>query len=191
MQDLVSCQQCGFLTLKNRENDTLCEASESFRRERSIVVGLQKRHIHEEIPLCFVQATSLREQCGGKDDKNTVLEVITSPRKCEQFIKWVQGFSPKEHVEMEMLRKERERVESATMADRRWRDDQAEKDRLWREQHAQREHVWRHEDLVQSRKWRIEDRSMAMSNIFVACFTGVSSVIVTLIAAKMLPWFSK
>ncbi len=82
----------------------------------------------------------------------SVLAAITSDIDCHESTEWFQGFSPKEHLEMNLL-------EVAKKRD----DERAVVDRLWRESQAEREHNWRKEDMARDREWRNEDRDKASS----------------------------
>ncbi len=92
------------------------------------------QYVHESLPLCFVGSYDLRDlfrKFAGKDDPDylSVVHVINEERECSGFIKWQQGFTPKEHREMmdreKILAWQTEREES----DRKWRAEQESKNR--------------------------------------------------------------
>lgn len=189
---MKQCANCGFLSLRQTWNLTLGEAHDSFREKAHVVAGYGNNPVHEDkIPVCFIRAASLQQECGDKSDPQTVLSVIQKDRtNCESHTPWIQGSTPKEHAEMLQLKALQEMQAARESADRSWRDEQSERERLWRDRQAEREHTWRTDDLERDRKYRNQDRSLAMSNLVLAALVATVSVIATLVAAKLLPFFN-
>jgi hypothetical protein len=78
-----------------------------------------------DIPLCFVQSYDLCDEvkaAGGKSELDAVIvkSIIDQDRQCNSFIKWQQGFTPKEHREM---------IDREAM--RKWQAEREEADRKW------------------------------------------------------------
>jgi hypothetical protein len=134
---MVKCADCGFLAARNRQDRQLEEA-ESIMREKGIpavtfssnaVMGIGTKHEGE--PLCFVQANDLRKEFWETThrehptyqivDSDSIVEVLLRDRECKDFVKWQQGFTPKEHREM------LDRLEQ-----RRWQEGREDTDRKWR-----------------------------------------------------------
>mgnify|MGYP001618254105 CR=1 FL=1 len=170
-EPMVKCAACGFLTLRNDYTGELDEVDSTFRQsgdpparrrpdppgrlEQSTDAIFDKPYLL--MPICFVRAWNLFEEfnLGPNPGYATlapdlVWKVITKPRPCANsesklgFVKWEQGFTPKEHREM----LDRERLLKLQF-------DREDADRLWRERQEEREHKWRKEDEVSELKWRI------------------------------------
>ena len=54
-----------------------------------------------------------------------MLGAFQEPRECEAFTQWRQGFTPKEHAEMDDRKRERDWQREMAKEDRKWREDQA------------------------------------------------------------------
>jgi hypothetical protein len=91
-------------------------------------------------PMCFSHVFNLGQEVKDQIAKvsktespvSVVKDVIQKERACEQFVKWIRGFTPKEHMEMvdrEWMQKHLEEREDAA---RKWREEQEDKDRTWR-----------------------------------------------------------
>ena len=65
---------------------------------------------HETKPICFMQAQDL---CGMylNERKESIAKVLNDPRPCSEFTDWHQGFTPKEHREMDDRKLELKRLE--------------------------------------------------------------------------------
>lgn len=141
----VRCADCGLLTLRLLHQGQYLEADTDFR-------SAGERHgILEETtgaPICMVRAFDLRDEARGWEglmpDAARDHTVITKPRPCPRFVAWVQGLSPKEHVEMhhaermEQIAEERKKADEERAEERR-RADQKRQDELRTEQRAWQE----------------------------------------------------
>lgn len=99
----VQCVNCGYLAIRNSQTGELSEANVP-TRERG------KLSIFEE-PACFRLASNITKsynefvQKGLLDpDQNPFFETVKSDRWCDEFTDYIQGFSPREHLEMQWLR---------------------------------------------------------------------------------------
>lgn len=178
---MKTCGTCGFLALRTLSETSLIEAHTGYRETREMIAIQGNRgNLYEVWPICFVHKANLKDDCGGKDDKSTVVEVLKKNRNdCDGWVEWDQGFSPKEHAE---------KMYNETLL--KMRLEESEADRQWRERQDARDHAWRIEQAERDRDWRKEDRSLAMSNLFVAAGVGIVSAVATLVAAKLFPWFN-
>jgi hypothetical protein len=136
-QEMVKCADCGFLTHRNRIDGNFVEVFTEYR-EIGKYIGIVTFLNTENYPLCFLQSFDLSkegENQFGKPDivpgegditnwPQRILGVIQKERKCSEFRKWQQGFSPKEHREM----MDRERLlkyqENQRKEDRKWQNTQ-------------------------------------------------------------------
>ena len=123
------CQDCGFLTARNRDTRYLDEAEASFRETGT---PLKIRNLQtqkhgwpsntekdEDFPICFKQIRGLMAEAKATvapTHARKVLQVITGEKECDYFVDWMQGFTPKEHQEM---------------IDRQWMPDYQEKHRQY------------------------------------------------------------
>lgn len=121
MTDQRMCRDCGFLAMRTFETRQLVEADEDVRVFGRVPPNpTNKSYIFLEVaPLCFAQAWNLREQFnsigeadlistedipappeGWSGNAQRFITLISKERDCSAFIRWVQGFTPKEHLEM-------------------------------------------------------------------------------------------
>jgi len=112
----VQCKGCGFLALVNRETRLHDQTDENFREHGDVptesvrddmMAGLPVPVLlHFDGPRCFALKFPLHEEYQEQIDlsqrpNDAVLHVITEDRTCGSFIKWVHGFTPKEHKTMQ------------------------------------------------------------------------------------------
>ena len=125
---MVKCSECGYLSIRNKNNDNLDEADIEFR-EKGIVptlfdnIGRNPHHIHKEIPLCLEHKSLGSAINNLKNPSNPFEEIklaIQEERDCKEFTKWQQGFTPKEHREMMDRKTMLELEEKRRQNDRKW-----------------------------------------------------------------------
>ncbi len=120
---MAKCADCGFLAMRNVETRVLCETEGGFRttgnHPRMVTV---RSNVYEETPICFKDVRDFKEigvQWPATDAEQRVA-ALNLDHGCEEWRKWRQGLTPKEHQEM---------------IDRQWmieREDQRRKDdRSW------------------------------------------------------------
>ena len=105
---MVKCADCGYLAVRNRDTYCLDEAGSDFREKGMVALGREygrnQYPLHEQMPLCFARYQYLGEEIKNiNKEKNATEEVsriIKTEIKCEEFVKWQHGFTPKEHREM-------------------------------------------------------------------------------------------
>lgn len=137
---MVKCVNCGFLAARNMDTRELEELDGTFReygRPPLRRIGGRNQYKGQyDIPLCFVQAVNFYSEVEsmGKlsEPQYEVKSLIEQDRQCDSFVKWQQGFTPKEHREMldrkEMLKWQARREAS----DKAWRATQEQVNRKWR-----------------------------------------------------------
>jgi hypothetical protein len=126
MSKSVKCADCGFLALRHKTTRQLVEVEERTRRDGAIPHNPAfNDECCEPTPVCFVESRYLADEFDNADVKGGRFEklrhVLTNSRESEcngKFVKWRPGFSPKEMLEMEMLKEQR-----------RWQERESEKNR--------------------------------------------------------------
>jgi flagellar motility protein MotE (MotC chaperone) len=163
----VKCAECGFLSMRGEK--TLEEVELRFRSGvgspdleplcfvLAFNLGDELRNAKNALPPSNSPTTGARTEKSMKDDRDANLGVITKDRPCLSFVKWVQGFSPKEHKEMvfhiELQKMQQEqREKDIAREEQRLRDAerQRKEDLEWRaEQDRKTEERWRSENKLQ------------------------------------------
>jgi hypothetical protein len=133
----VKCADCGYLAVRTHESRTLVEADLELRKcgTSPKMSANPTQDYYDPLPLCFVmeqdlvdefrralgqtqQASNATRMENSKREWRTVFSVIEAPRTCPQWIKWCQGFTPREHKEMIDAQKQQEWNEKRLEADR-------------------------------------------------------------------------
>ncbi len=135
---MVRCADCGFLAiLQTSPQRGLVEVDRELRDGNlpALTSADGIRLAFRPLPICFLRKFELEQEyrkCqspGHPNEPKDFSTVINSQRQCDGFVKWVQGFSPREHHEIieetELRENQREREE----ADCTWRERQAEQAR--------------------------------------------------------------
>lgn len=126
---MVKCSECGFLAVRDIDTRELEEVDGTFREwgrpPLKRIGGRNQYKGQYDIPLCFVQSYNLYDEvktAGGKPELDYVIvkSIIDQDRQCNSFIKWQQGFTPKEHREM---------IDREAM--RKWQAEREESGRKW------------------------------------------------------------
>jgi hypothetical protein len=127
---MVRCADCGFLSLRRYADLTLCETPDATRETGKLPeMPGANRNQHEEIPVCFAMATSLKQET--QKDGATVLSVIRADRDCNHHVTWKQGYTPKEHQDMIDARELRNWQEELRIKDREWQAEQRRDAQRW------------------------------------------------------------
>lgn len=141
MADKVTCENCGFLALRNRFTGELDEAPQAYRWRAEIptlrdpqVSGVQSfpssfyHYPYTGVPICLVRAHPLHNEFTDQEraSESEIFTALTKERNCAErglFTEWQQGFTPKEHREMldreRMLRWQEEREQADKKARKR------------------------------------------------------------------------
>lgn len=161
---MARCAECGFLAVRDLQTRELAEVEEGMRMKWELpqILGTSTNRYHE-YPLCLVQATNLTRDCGDPYHPDAVRQALWMDRRCDQYLQWRQGFTPKEHVEMRHAermeqiaearkRGDEERAEERRRADqsrqdellarqREREDERDDKQKVWQEQQARKQVV--------------------------------------------------
>lgn len=142
---MTKCAECGYLTIR-RNDRTLLAADKEFREALQLPpsvdgYGGQGAVSYDQTPLCFMQKVDFREHWNfnrGANERERighVLHFITTDhaQPCDSFTEWHFGFSPKEHVEMNLIERQREWQEKCDNRDHEWRASQEARQQEWRE----------------------------------------------------------
>ena len=94
------CQDCGYLSIRNPDTTQLEEATKPTRDTGQRYDG------KEVFPECAMMNADIKGEC--HDRQKEFRSVITKERDCDEHTAWMPGFSPKEHLKMNILQRERE-----------------------------------------------------------------------------------
>jgi hypothetical protein len=97
---------------------------------------------HHTAAVCFVRALPEKESQEVLKGTKESLKIIDKDRECYRFTEWRQGFTPKEHREMQLSEDLRKWQEEQKRRDQE-REDRLEKERESRRQdERERERQW-------------------------------------------------
>jgi len=138
-------------------------------------------------PACFVMKADLAAEVlklkgDGKNRSDPLaLEVIKADRPCDSFFEWRQGFSPKEHLEMDIAERIQRSQDERMEADRRFqaeeraRSEKREEDRRTADRKYNEEQKKKDHQLTLEREQAAFRRQIAttlISLVFGALFTA-------------------
>jgi hypothetical protein len=125
MAESVQCKECGFLSVREHTKNVLEETPSHTRQYGNAPSG------RGQSPVCFVLAAPLEVDYSAFVEPITAtdrfLKVINKERTCSGFVKWQQGYSPREHRDMQIS-------QALLDSQQKW---QAEQARLSDERHQQ------------------------------------------------------
>ena len=142
----VSCQNCGFLGFRHIKTREIVEAEEGVRQGGNWMPVEGNKFLYEEHPICFARAVDFFTVMGSGGLPEKRRKELLSLRDCDKFTPWVQGFTPKKHLEMNLLQQQQERLDRREREDREWRRKHDEDERIARDNQAKLERQWRKED---------------------------------------------
>lgn len=110
---MAKCSECGFLAVWHFKNYKFLEASNYFRSNGALENEARTLSIYET--RCFCSKADLAHEVTQDQHylfayPEAVKNIISKERKCGGETPWLQGFHPKEHVEMQ-----------DRLSERRWR----------------------------------------------------------------------
>lgn len=120
-RERVRCDRCGFLALRQLRDKQLVETNEHYRNKVNTAIW-DMMESHEGTPLCFVRHIDIQKIVyeamtkAGELRQDVIFRIVHKERYCNDFTKWVQGFTPKEHYEMT----DREKWREWQRSDRKW-----------------------------------------------------------------------
>ncbi|MEK6261313.1 MAG: hypothetical protein AABP62_22155 [Planctomycetota bacterium] len=128
MPESVQCKNCGYLSALDRRDEypNIIDVDFKTRTEGKVPTyeyGVGTGYtllipIYKDGPICFRLVCDMMQD--GRDAKSSedFLRIINTERHCGMFVQWQQGFSPREHMEMDM--------QSRLLADQQvWQAEQA------------------------------------------------------------------
>jgi hypothetical protein len=136
MQDKVKCADCGYLAVRVRRTRLLFDAEQDYRDSGSIP-SIGNEGIYDPAPICFVRAINISAEYKPADGTPERQKIVQKERDCQEFTEWQQGLTPKEHLEMNLLEQQQQRLDKREKEDRNWRLAQAEREREWRNEDVQ------------------------------------------------------
>lgn len=154
---MVKCRDCGFLAVRMRATHEtparLIEVEDDYRSKGAYDES------YDRVPICFMRKADLRWEIGEWTKKfdaatkadqamrepltNQLWAIIDRERECDGYTDWLRGWSPREHLEMQMLEEQRNELRRQAEADQVWRERQDTAEREWRSQESaatRREH---------------------------------------------------
>ncbi len=109
---MVKCIECGLLGARN--NDGIpTEVREESRR-----LAVAPANKFEALFICFGG-----NKISFSQSSPICMKQFSDERDCNEFIKWQQAFSPKEHIDMQNA-----------LLNRSWQERQAKQDHKWRKE---------------------------------------------------------
>jgi hypothetical protein len=116
---MVKCADCGFLAVRHLDTQTLVAPVEAQRRGGKPPPSSGAWANLDTTPICAVGAVDLGSALGGPG-KAHWQKLVLAERTCEWFTQWIPACSPKEHLEMNLLKEQREwQAQQASLAEER------------------------------------------------------------------------
>ena len=188
---MVRCADCGLLCYKNQATRTFehvdAEARKTAQFPTYKLGGGNIRFRYD--PYCLVLACDLAKElkartppsdAGGNFQSpiEAVLEVIGEQRECSSWVKWRPGFSPKEHMEMQLLDEQR-----------KWEQEQRERDRRWQEEMRKEDLKWKvdQEKLAEARwikEHRLQRHQLVIVGIVGTLILAIAQIVSAILSAK-------
>ena len=175
---MVTCADCGLLGIVYLVNKQWFHADQRYRSSglaEDVAPGLVAHYPAR----CFALAFNLEQErvgweTAGQDFALATTTVLQWPRDCPEWIKWRNGFSPKEHAEM---------LDRQRLLD--WQAKREDADRDWRERQRGLDLEARDDE----RKWREAQDARARSTKLVeialtAALTMLSIVLASFFVIK-------
>ncbi len=166
---MVKCKDCAFLSLKSPNLTELLEADSSFRAEGIAYGILQPANANG--PVCFRMVLDLRADMIAIPDVNgkvRALEVISRDLECDKFVRWFNGYSPKEIAEKMYNDQQLKIAEERKAADEERAAQRRREDREWQVREQERR---------ESLEWKRRLLLTLYGTIFTAVVGGISGYI--------------
>ena len=123
----VKCCDCGFLAVRNKQTRQLMEAELEIRANHET-----KDTIYELLPICFRMEEQLEDdisqlkrgtKLAGKTGISWIdISMVTDRyRDCISFTKWQQGWTPREHFDMDLMKEQKNQENIRNSVNHRWR----------------------------------------------------------------------
>jgi hypothetical protein len=134
VEPTVQCVNCGYVSLRRRSTRELSEVEVEIRTTGVIPTENDPKRPGEltyEPPLvCFRQRFNLSQEqrleiSGNVGPADRIMHVLNKGRRCAKFKQWEQGFTPKEHADMDMIERQQVRQDARDAAAREFQAAQA------------------------------------------------------------------
>lgn len=129
----VQCINCGYVSLIRRTTRELSEVEASIRTSGVIpeewIPKDPNQKFYEPQPICFRQRHELQAEyrsLTGGTQAERFLAVVSKGRPCGRFKTWEQGLSPKEHLAMDFIERQEERLQLWAKESSKSRAEQAQ-----------------------------------------------------------------
>lgn len=133
---MVKCVECGFLAVRHLETQVLVGPGDNQRKTGAPPEGMELRANLDITPVCAIGACELQEDVVGPIAAYAA-KAMQKERECSLFTPWIPVLSPKEHLDMTVLERQKEWQRKCQEEDQRWREDQADKQLIWQHQQHQ------------------------------------------------------
>jgi len=126
--DNVKCADCGYLAVRHFKTRDLLDAEEMLRRTGEMPVEPGTQHyIYDPWPVCFARVIDFRSALDDNSGTPHRKRVINDDRECARFTPWIQGLTPKEHVELQQELDRQLWQTQRELQDQTWREQQEDK----------------------------------------------------------------
>lgn len=177
---MVKCKDCGYVGAREFQTRILLEVDEGFREQAERGHVMSNKTLYFGKPICAAMVFNLGSEVAG-DGRDDTLAILHMNRNCDVFTSWQQGYSPKEHLDMNLLKEQQAAEQSRREQEQEWQRQCDADDRKWREEQERVAETRHRENLklvADSAKW----------NVKAALLAAVIGVIGTLLAVWVTLW---
>jgi hypothetical protein len=147
--------------------------------------------VYDGKPICAIWAFDLPAEAKDESERER-LDVFTRDRDCTQHTTWQHGFTPKEHIEMNLLQQQKELEDHRREQEQAWQRQRDEDDRQWREKQASQEHEWRKEDTRRADQLEANNatwQNKVRRDTWVLCMiTGAIAILAGIVSGPIMDW---
>jgi hypothetical protein len=156
---MVRCTDCGFLcVLKIANSEELTAVPKGVRENWAEPQGSLRGFWsgNATAGVCFVQALPEEEMRQARTGLKESEHIVNRDRECASFMRWQQGFSPKEHLELLQIKKQSEFQEERRRGDLEFQEQVRKDDRAFQEEVREREAERQKSQREDDRKWQLD-----------------------------------
>jgi hypothetical protein len=171
---MARCADCGFLSVRSTSTHDLHEVRANWRETG----GVPREYISE--PRCFVRAIRLEDERPSPEtgEQSGFVEIIGRERNCPKFFPWMQGYNPRDHLDMLHEKTLRELEAKQRERDQQWQAEQRQKDKEWQEEQRRQDAEHQRQQKEEERRWqeaqKRRDRIWQAFYLFVGAALGVA-----------------
>ena len=103
---MVKCADCGFVAVRGVESQQLFGPLHEQRRSGHSPANFNGVAINHVAPICVVGAFDLEQELPQPGPAHAA-NLMAKERECLKFTKWIPGLSPKEHIDMDLMERQR------------------------------------------------------------------------------------